>query len=208
MRPTVNTLIPFAATLTLLFSGTPAAAHIQVAPTTAAPDDAVKFEFLVPNERPQSTLKIPAGVIPFSFEVTPGWERTTAMDSTGAIDKVRWSGRLASDGFVRFSMLASTPPSDGTIQWKAIQRYSDGKESAWIGGADSESPAPTTAITPTAAKANAGGETSSGSPTATTAKGSESDGGDQSFGLAALALAGVSLLIAALALAVSLRRRH
>ena len=58
----------------------PASAHVEVVPTTAAPDDAVLFEVRVPNERDQSTVKVelqvPPNVIPFSYEDTPGWTRT------------------------------------------------------------------------------------------------------------------------------------
>ena len=47
--------------------GHPAAAHIQVRPSTAAPDDAVLWEVLVPNERERSTtaveLAVPASVV-------------------------------------------------------------------------------------------------------------------------------------------------
>ena len=57
---------------------------------------------------------------------------------------MRWRGRLATDGFVRFAFLASTPEQEGELVWKAVQRYDDGEEAAWIGPPDSDNPAPVT----------------------------------------------------------------
>ena len=201
------TMLTTAAALAVL--PTAASAHVQVTPAEAAPDDAVLFEFLMPNEREQSTvsvaLKIPNGVIPFSFEATPGWTRTTEPDGSGGVGVVRGKGRLASDGFVRFAMLASTPPTAGPIAWKAVQTYSDGVKSSWIGAPGSENPAPVTEITKTAAAQNAGGENSSAAPASSSAEQPQaSGGGSQTL---AIVLAAVALLLAAAALVVALRRR-
>jgi uncharacterized protein YcnI len=206
MRKLLTMLITAAALAVLPAA---ASAHVQVTPAEAAPDDAVLFEFLMPNEREQSTvsvaLKIPDGVIPFSFEATPGWTRTTEPDGSGGVGVVRWKGRLASDGFVRFAMLASTPPTAGPIAWKAVQTYSDGVKSSWIGAPGSENPAPVTEITKTAAAQNAGGENSSAAPASSSAEQPQaSGGGSQTL---AIVLAAVALLLAAAALVVALRSR-
>lgn len=198
----------------------PAAAHIQVSPTTAAPDDAVRFELLVPNESDAATvevsLQIPKGVLPFSFEETPGWKRTTEKGSDGAIAVVKWTGDLGPETFARFSFLAATPPSEGELAWKALQKYDDGTTVRWIGTPDSEEPAAVTKITKSAPLQNAGGETaadSGASPapaaTATTPQGSgdaaatEDDGGRDPLTLG-LAIAALALAVAAL---VAARRR-
>ncbi len=190
-----------------------ALAHVQVSPSVAAPNDSVRFEVLVPNERSAGTtsvsLKIPKGVLPFSFERTPGWTRTLQNASDGSISVVRWKGRLDSDGFVRFSFLASTPPTTGPIEWKAIQGYSDGKDSAWIGPANSDNPAPVTEISKSAPSLNAGGEgqgeqASNGS---IDSGAKPSDGGGIRAETIALVLGIGALLLAAVALAVAIRRR-
>ncbi len=197
-----------------------AAAHIQVSPTSAAPDDAVKFTVLVPGERaPHRTkeviLKVPAGVLPFSFGSTPGWRRTTQTVKTGAIGTISWKGRAEPDGFVEFSFLAATPPKPGAIAWKALQVYDDGEVVRWIGGPDSESPAPVTEIGADAPLQNAGGEsaTAAGStptgspasaePAATPVAEAAGDGGDDLSRLLAIAALG----LAGVATALALRRR-
>jgi uncharacterized protein YcnI len=140
----------------------PAVAHIQIRPTAAAPGDSVLFQLLVPGERDARTvevaLQVPNGVLPFSFENTPGWRRKLELASDGSIDVVRWRGRLEPDGFVRFAFLAGTPEREGELEWKALQTYDDGHEARWIGPPDSENPAAVTDITASAMRENAGGE--------------------------------------------------
>jgi uncharacterized protein YcnI len=152
----------------LLGGGAAAAdAHIQVAPTEAAPNDAVEFTVLVPGERaPNWTkrviLKVPAGVLPYSFAATPGWSRRLVEAKDHSVDRIVWSGHLAPDGFVEFSFLAATPPKPGVLAWKALQVYDDGDVARWIGPPSSEEPAPTTAIKAGVTLQNAGGEGASG----------------------------------------------
>jgi uncharacterized protein YcnI len=140
-----------------------ALAHIQVTPTTAAPGDAVLFEVLVPGEKEARTtevaLQIPRGVLPFSWDDPPGWDRKLEMADDGSIAVARWRGRLAPDGFARFTFLASTPEQEGEISWKAVQRYDDGSESAWIEPPEGDFPAAVTEVSASAERQNAGGET-------------------------------------------------
>ena len=146
----------------LLVAPAAAQAHIQVTPTVVAPDDPVKFTVLVPGEKTAQTtrvaLKMPAGLLPFSYEDPPGWKRTLVKASNGGVDQVVWTGRLAADGFVEFSFLAGTPEKPGSLTWKALQTYSDGSVVRWIGAPDSEQPAPVTQVVGGAPKQNAGGE--------------------------------------------------
>ena len=48
----------------------------------------MRFEVLVPNEDDkdtlEATLRVPAGVSPFSYEETPGWQRTVERAGNGA----------------------------------------------------------------------------------------------------------------------------
>jgi uncharacterized protein YcnI len=148
-----------------------ASAHIQVSPTVAAPGDAVKFTVLVPGERDAQTtrvrMRVPAGLLPFSWQDTPGWTRKLVTASNGAVEEVIWSGRLPKDGFVEFSFLAGTPPRAGALAWKTLQTYSDGKVVSWIGSSSSEFPAPVTKVLKGAPLQNAGGESRPAPPAAT-----------------------------------------
>jgi LPXTG-motif cell wall-anchored protein len=209
----------------------PALAHIQIRPTAAAPGDSVLFELLVPGEREARTvevaLQMPKGVLPFSFEKTPGWPRKLELANDGSIDVVRWRGRLDTDGFVRFAFLAGAPEREGQLEWKALQTYDDGHEARWIGPPDSENPAAVTSITDSATRENAGGEGAAApgeganppeeDPTATDegATGASTDqqpatdtaSGDDG-NTAALLLGAAGVVLGATALFVALRRRR
>jgi uncharacterized protein YcnI len=190
----------------------PAQAHVQVTPTEAAPGDPVLFELRVPGESDAHTtevaVQIPKGVLPFSFEDQPGWKRTVEQADDGSIAVVRWRGKLASDGFVRFAFIATTPEQEGDLVWKAIQRYDDGEEAAWIGPPDAENPAPVTTVSASASRQNAGGEgegeeAQEGAPAAAVA----ADDGDSGGATIGIVLGAAGLLLGAAALAVALRRR-
>lgn len=196
-----------------------ASAHIQVRPTAVAPGDPVLFEVLIPGERDAHTVKvslqIPEDVLPFSWEASPGWTRTTKLKPDGSIDVVTWTGKLDEDGFARFAFLASTPEQEGEIVWKALQFYDDDHESAWIGAPDSENPAPVTRVSLSVPRENAGGESGeSAEPAATPsdAKPAPSPAavaattGDGESPLAVL-LAAAGLVLAATALGVALNTR-
>lgn len=137
-------------------------AHIQLTPSTVAPNDPVEFTVIVPSERPAHTtkvdLKLPAGVIPFAYGDAPGWKRRLITTPNGAVERVVWTGRLAKDGYARFTFLAGTPEKPTTLTWKALQTYDDGTVARWIGSPDSDSPAPVTKVLADAPRQNAGGE--------------------------------------------------
>jgi uncharacterized protein YcnI len=213
-------IIALAATAAALAAAAPAGAHVQVTPSEAAPGDPVRFEVLVPGETEAHTthvaLQVPKGVLPFSYEDPPGWRRTLEMADDGSVAVIRWRGRLATDGFVRFSFLAATPDREGELVWKAVQRYDDGEEAAWIGPPDSDNPAPVTRVSASAPRQNAGGEGAEAAggaaapapeatPGDTPAAEDDSDGGTS--GTLGLVFGAAGLLLGAAALAVALRRR-
>jgi uncharacterized protein YcnI len=141
-----------------------ASAHIQVDPKVVAPNDAVKFTVLVPGERSDRTvevdLKMPADLLPFSYEDTPGWTRRLIEASNGGVDQIVWTGKLAKDGFAEFSFLAGTPAKPEGLAFKALQRYSGGTVVRWIGDPRSDTPAPVVQVVKGAPSQNAGGESS------------------------------------------------
>ena len=201
------------AALAFVAGAAPAAAHVQVTPSAVAPGDPVTFEILVPGEKSEAhttevALQVPRGVLPFAYEDQPGWRRTVQKAPDGSVDVIRWRGRLATDGFVRFAVLAGTPEREGDLVWKAVQRYSDGSEAAWIGAPGSENPAPVTRVTAAAAARNAGGEGGGNpGPAATPAPAAAADDGDGGATVG-IVLGAAGLVLGAVALVVALRRRE
>ena len=175
--------------LVLALTAAPAAAHVRVTPQRAAPGEQVEFVLQVPGERDAHTievaLRMPDGVQPSSFERVRGWHRQVDKAADGSVEVVRWHGDLAGDGVGRFAFAAATPQRAGDLVWKAVQRYDDGTEDAWIGPPHSERPAPVTRVGAAAAEAPA-------------------DGG----GTAAFAIGGAGLLLGAAAVALARRRRR
>jgi Domain of unkown function (DUF1775) len=188
----------------------PAAAHVQVIPSTAAPDDAVKWEVLVPNEDEAPTTKvelaIPPGVIPFSYQDVPGWRRSLTLKKDGSVRSIVWRGRLRPHSFASFEFLASTPPTEGELAWKAIQTYQGGRKVRWIEPADGENPAAFTTVSKRFPAQNAGGEGSGETAAAEPAATETSADGDGSDTTARWLAAG-ALAAALAALAVALLRR-
>jgi uncharacterized protein YcnI len=152
-----------------------AQAHIQVTPAAVAPNDPVKFTVLVPGERDSDTVKVelqmPSGLLPFSYEDTPGWKRSLVKAANGSVERVVWTGSTPGDGFTEFSFLAGTPENPGELAFKALQTYADGTVVRWIGAPDSDNPAAVVRVEQDAPRQNAGGEAgeSGGSPPAATA---------------------------------------
>ena len=194
-------------------------AHIQVSPTEAAPGDPVKFELLIPGETDAHTtevaLQIPKGVLPFSFEDQPGWKRTIEQ-ARRRQRRRRALARPAGERRVRpLRLPRRTPKQEGDLAWKAVQRYDDGEEAAWIGAADSDNPAAVTTISASAPRQNAGGEGAEAEEGAAApgrrrrrraarAVASDDDDGDDPL---PLILGAGGLVLGAAALAVALRRR-
>jgi uncharacterized protein YcnI len=205
-------LVLVAAIAGVLLTGA-AAAHVQVLPAVVAPGDPTLFTVLVPNESDNPTvqvdLQVPAEVIPFGFEETPGWERSETAKPDGSLDVVTWKGSLPPGEFVRFSFLASPPEQEGTIEWPAVQTYADGSKVRWIGDEGSEEPAAVTAVSASAAAQNAGGEgeaTATGSSTTAEAAPSSDGGSDDTLAIVALAVGGAALVLGLAAVVLARRR--
>jgi uncharacterized protein YcnI len=199
-----------------------AGAHIQVIPSIVAPNDPVKFTVVVPGEQEDSTtsvdLKMPAGLLPFSYEETPGWTRKLVLASNGAVDRVVWTGKLPKDGFVEFSFLAGTPEKPGELVFKALQTYADDSVVRWIGEPKSDHPAPVVEVQKDAPRQNAGGESGSESQPAPAASATATPTPVQETAAVvpsgsdrdplAIALGGAGLLLGLIALGVSLSARR
>jgi periplasmic copper chaperone A len=146
----------------------PAGAHVSIKPDVAKKGSFSVFSFSVPNESSTaSTVKLevtfptdhPIAFV--SVQPIPGWtwtsEKTTLAkplktedgEITQAISKVTWSGGTIGPGeFQLFTISAGPLPTDTkSLEFKAVQTYSDGTVVRWIeatpkGGPEPEHPAP------------------------------------------------------------------
>ena len=146
----------------------PAGAHVSIKPDVAQKGSFSVFSFSVPNESSTaSTVKLevtfptdhPIAFV--SVQPIPGWtwsaEKTTLAkpiktedgDITQAVSKITWSGGTIAPGeFQLFTVSAGPLPTKAkSIEFKAVQTYSDGEVVRWIestpkGGPEPEHPAP------------------------------------------------------------------
>jgi uncharacterized protein YcnI len=146
----------------------PAGAHVSIKPDVAQKGSFSVFSFSVPNESSTaSTVKLevtfptdhPIAFV--SVQPIPGWtwsaEKTTLAkplktedgEITQAVSKITWSGGTIAPGeFQLFTVSAGPLPTKAkSIEFKAVQTYSDGDIVRWIesapkGGPEPEFPAP------------------------------------------------------------------
>ena len=154
--------------LVILLAAVPAGAHVSIKPDVAKKGSFSVFSFSVPNESSTaSTVKLevtfptdhPIAFV--SVQPIPGWtwsaEKTTLAkpittadpDITQAVSKITWTGGAIAPGeFQLFTVSAGPMPTKGkSIEFKAVQTYSDGEVARWIesapkGGPEPEFPAP------------------------------------------------------------------
>jgi uncharacterized protein YcnI len=174
------------ATVAALAVATTASAHAHVTPPVALAKEGQVFTLAVPTEEANATTtKIeftpPTGFSIDSFVPSPGWKRAVQQTGSGdnaVIQKVTWSGgsvRTGEDSMFQF--IASTDAAK-TYRFAVRQTYSNGKIVDWSGPESSDMPAPTVK-----ALSSLGGGSSS------------------TWGIAALIVAIVALLVALAGLA-------
>ena len=146
----------------------PAAAHVTVKPDAAAKGSFSVFSFAVPNESDSaSTVKVevtfptdhPIAFV--SVQPVPGWTwsaettqlakpmKTEDGEISQVVSKITWTGGSIAPGeFQLFTVSAGPLPTDAkSLEFKAVQTYSDGQLTRWIeetpkGGPEPEFPAP------------------------------------------------------------------
>lgn len=183
-----------------------ASAHVTLNPEKAPAESFSRFVLRVPTEEDVPTVRLsvqlPEG-LEARFQPKAGWERT----QNGRV--VTWSGgEIAPDEFDEFGLSFQVPNTPGeTLSFPATQTYANGTVVRWIGGPDSEEPAPALMIeaaesespTPTTA-------TGAAEPTeATEATENEDDDDTESLALG-FGIAGLAMGI--LALGVTLFRKR
>jgi uncharacterized protein YcnI len=136
--------------LTQLAGASYAWAHATVRPGASRPADLQIYTLTVPNERRVDTdavsLKVPAGINFLLVRPAPGW--TARLEKSGdLITVVRWSGgRIPPDFYDQLQFIARNPVREGTLVWKVLQRYADGRLVRWVGTPGSDTPASQTKL--------------------------------------------------------------
>jgi len=194
-----------------------AAAHVTVQPSASRPADLQRYRMIVPNERSSGTtmrvdLQMPRGITFALVESVPGW-RTLVVQRGDAIAELRWSaGRVPPGGYAELHFIARNPARVGPLAWKALQRYDNGDVVRWIGSKDAEQPASVTTLSEDAVPVDvvsthgeSASATAGGRPAATSDQQPAAPSGRDGLTLA-LAIAG--LLLGAAALAIALARRR
>jgi uncharacterized protein YcnI len=152
----------------VILAAAPAGAHVTIQPDVAKKGSFSVFSFSVPNEsttantvKLEVTLPTDTPIAFVSLQPIPGW--TWAADTTQlakavktddgtvteAVSKITWSGGTIAPGeFQLFTISAGPLPTNKkSIEFKAVQTYSDGTVVRWIedtpkGGPEPEHPAP------------------------------------------------------------------
>jgi uncharacterized protein YcnI len=170
-----------------------ASAHVTIDPPTAEQGSTTQLSFRVPNEESnadtaQLDMQFPTDHPIPSVSVQPkqGWTyqvmtqqlaepiQTDNGPVTEAVSQITWKGGAIKPGeFDDFTVLIDSLPADAdSVQFKAVQTYSNGDVVRWIdqstpGGPEPEHPAPTLTLTK-ATTSNSAASTSGSDNTART----------------------------------------
>ena len=228
------------AAVSIVASAGAASAHVTVNPDTATQGGFTKLTFRVPSERDDAnTTKVqvafptdqPLGFV--SVKPHPGWTFVVTKDKlatpiktddgevTEAVSTITWTASSAASAikpgeFDEFDVSAGPLPKAASMEFKALQTYSDDEVVRWIepakaDGSEPEHPAPTLKLTPAAAEgastaAAPNGNAVAAKPASTTTSGSSA--ASQASVNAALGLSVAALIVGLIAGALALRRRN
>ncbi len=162
--------LPLAAalvTIALLLLAGPAAAHVDLEPTTAEAGSVATLTFrfhhgLDGTPTTGLEVQVPEGAAVVEVPAVPGW--TSSVSADGRV--VTWTGGSVPDGTeAAFPLVVRLPAAAGTVLFPTIQTTGAG-ELPWIseeeGESESERPAPRLELTPAS-----GSSTTSPTPSTT-----------------------------------------
>jgi uncharacterized protein YcnI len=136
MRPVIASGV--AAAAALVAAATPAAAHNEWEPATAAPGSVVDLTLFVEGEQPDagtSTVELffPAPLTVAALPAVPGWT-ATLMDGQlgGPASGVTWAGGATPGDLELPIRLGPLPGDPGRLQFKSVQTYDNGEVDRWI----------------------------------------------------------------------------
>jgi uncharacterized protein YcnI len=195
-------------------------AHVTVQPKTATPGSYTVQNVRVPNETDDATttkiaVQFPPGFASVSTQRVPGWSvkvtkeklavpiKTDDGEITEGVKQLTWTADdetagIAPGGFQDFPVSVLVPGKVGeTLTFKALQTYDDGEVVRWIGGPDSDAPAPQVKLVADPAAAAPGKATAASDP---------DDGDGDGLAVVALVVGGLGVLLGAAGLAAGRRR--
>jgi periplasmic copper chaperone A len=127
-----------AAAAALVVAATPAAAHNEWEPSTAAPGSVVDLTLFVEGEQPDAgtttvELFFPAPITVAALPAVPGWT-ATLMDGQlgGPASGVTWAGGPTPGDLELPIRLGPLPGDPGRLQFKTVQAYDNGVVDRWI----------------------------------------------------------------------------
>jgi uncharacterized protein YcnI len=211
-----------AAALVLAIAG-PASAHVTVNPNTAAQGAYTKVSFRVPTESDTASttklqVNLPTDTPIASVATKPlvGWTAATVKtklatpiksddgDITEAVTQITWTASKGAEikpgQFQEFDVSLGPLPTAGQIVFKALQTYSDGTVVRWIDepatdGSEPDHPAPVLKLTPAGAAAPAAAPATTTVAQTTSAAPAKTDHTGLGWGIAALVVAVLALLL-------------
>lgn len=225
-----------AAAISLLIPAA-AQAHVSLHPNEVPVGSFATLNIRVPNEMESANtvklaVQVPPGFLDISTEYMPGWTskvltsklakpvQTADGEVTEQVREVIWTGDgkqglIPPGQFLNFPISTEIPGKKGEeLTFKILQYYDNGEVVRWIGGPNSEEPAPKIDVTAPGGVLQdvAGSETAPPAPSATAAEGREaasssssSSGASEGLGVAALILGALGLLAGGAALIRSRR---
>lgn len=213
-----------------------ASAHVSLHPNEVPTGSFATLDVRVPNEMESANtvklaVQVPPGFLDISTEYMPGWTskvltsklakpvQTDDGEVTEQVREIIWTGDgkqglIPPDQFLNFPISTEIPGKAGEeLTFKVLQYYDNGEVVRWIGGPNSEEPAPKIDVTAEGGVLQdvAGSETAPPSPSAESSEGSEttssssSDSASKGLGIAALIVGALGLIAGGAALIRSRR---
>jgi uncharacterized protein len=213
-----------------------ASAHVSLHPNEVPAGSFATLDIRVPNETESAetvklAVQVPPGFLDISTEYMPGWTskvltsklakpvQTDDGEVTEQVREIIWTGDgkqglIPPGQFLNFPISTEIPGKAGEeLTFKVLQYYDSGEVVRWIGGPNSEEPAPKIDVTAEGGVLQdvAGSETAPPSPGASSPEGSEtttgsgSDSASKGLGIAALIVGALGLIAGGAALIRSRR---
>ena len=215
-----------------------AQAHVSLHPNEVPTGSFATLDIRVPNEMESANtvklaIQVPPGFLDISTEYMPGWTskvlttklakpvQTDDGEVTEQVREIVWTGDgkqglIPPGQFLNFPISTEIPGKAGEeLTFKVLQYYDNGEVVRWIGGPNSEEPAPKIDVTAAGGVLQdvAGSETAPPSPSAAPSESSESgssssassDSASKGLGIAALIVGALGLIAGGAALIRSRR---
>ncbi len=139
--------------LSVLLWSTPAFAHVEAKPESAAAGSTIDLALMVPNERMVNTVKVDltlSGQQQVESADTPahaGWSESVNVGTAGVANVVWEHGAIAPGTSDTFVVTIKVPMAGDQLLLKTLQTYADGTVDRWIDaplrdGSEPEHPAP------------------------------------------------------------------